>query len=73
MVAVAKGGTFQFTLSSTGSLLPVISNCVTKVKATGVSNAGDFTIASPPKPPVVAQKACRSQHTGRSLRQRKTY
>ena len=55
MVAVAKGGTFQFKLSSTGSLLPVLSNCLTKTKATGVANAGDFTIVSPPKPPVVAK------------------
>src|SRR5579871_2733296 len=36
MVAVAKGATFQFALSSTGPLLPAISNCVAKVKATGV-------------------------------------
>lgn len=55
MVAVAKGGTFQFSLNSTGSLLPVLSNCVTKVKTAGLSNAGDFSIISPPKPSVVAK------------------
>jgi S1-C subfamily serine protease len=49
MVAVAKGTTFQFNLTSTGPLLPVLANCVTKVKAAGVSNAGDF---SAPKPAV---------------------
>ena len=43
MVAVAKGATFQFNLTSTGPLLPVLSNCVTKVKAGGISNAGDFS------------------------------
>jgi S1-C subfamily serine protease len=53
MVAVAKGATFQFKLDSTGALLSAISNCVAKVKASGISNAGDFTIVSPPKPPVV--------------------
>ncbi len=55
MVAVAKGSTFQFKLDATGTLLPVISNCVTKVKATGISNAGDFTIAVAPKPPNAAK------------------
>jgi hypothetical protein len=55
MVAVARGGTFQFNLNTTGTLLAVISNCVAKVKATGVNNAGDFAIVSPPKPPVVAK------------------
>jgi S1-C subfamily serine protease len=65
MVAVAKGGTFQFNLTSTGTLLPVISNCVTKVKATGVSNAGDFAIASPPKPPAATKPvATNTQATG---------
>jgi S1-C subfamily serine protease len=53
MVAVAKGATFQFNLSSTGTLLPVISNCVTKVRASGISNVRDFAIVSPPKPAVV--------------------
>jgi S1-C subfamily serine protease len=57
MVAVAKGGTFQFDLKSTGPLLPALANCVVKVKATGVANAGDFA-APAPKPaaakPVVA-------------------
>jgi S1-C subfamily serine protease len=57
MVAVAKGGTFQFNLTSTGPLLAVLANCVAKVKSAGVANAGDFTVAAP-KPaaakPVVA-------------------
>jgi S1-C subfamily serine protease len=47
MVATAKGATYQFNLTSTGSLLPVLTNCVSKVKSAGVSNAGDFSIAAP--------------------------
>jgi S1-C subfamily serine protease len=50
MVAVAKGATFQFALNSAGTLLPVISNCVTKVRATGVDHAGDFSVAASPNP-----------------------
>jgi S1-C subfamily serine protease len=61
MVAVAKGGTFQFNLTSTGALLSALSNCVTKVKAAGLSNAGDFSVVSPPKPPVVAKVATNPQ------------
>ena len=53
MVAVAKGGTFQFNLTTTGPLLPVLANCVTKVKASGIANAGDF---APPAPKPVAPK-----------------
>jgi S1-C subfamily serine protease len=49
MVAVAKGSTFQFNLTSTAPLLSALANCVTKVKAAGVANAGDF---SAPKPAV---------------------
>jgi S1-C subfamily serine protease len=47
MVATAKGATYQFNLTSTGSLLPVLSNCVSKVKSTGVANASDFSIPVP--------------------------
>jgi S1-C subfamily serine protease len=42
MVAVARGTTLQFNLSSTGPLLAALANCVTKIKAEGVGNAGDF-------------------------------
>lgn len=56
MVAVAKGGTFQFNLTTTGPLLPVLANCVAMVKTSGVANAGDFTPPAPkpavPKPVV---------------------
>jgi S1-C subfamily serine protease len=47
MVAVAKGGTYQFNLTTTGPLLPALANCVVKVKATGVANAGDFAVSAP--------------------------
>jgi S1-C subfamily serine protease len=58
MVAVGKGTTFQFNLTSTGQLLPTISNCVAKIKSGGIANAGDFSIPIP-KPPAkpVAQSA----------------
>jgi hypothetical protein len=39
MVAVAKGVTLQFSLDSTGKLLPIIGNCVTKVKTGGLASA----------------------------------
>jgi S1-C subfamily serine protease len=55
MVAVAKGQTFQFNLS-TGQLLPTIANCVTKMRSGGIANAGDFSVL-PPKPPVAVKPA----------------
>lgn len=42
MVAVARGTPLQFNLNSAGPLLTALANCVTKVKAEGVNNAGDF-------------------------------
>jgi len=42
MVAVARGTPLQFNLSSTGPLIAALANCVTRVKADGVNNAGDF-------------------------------
>jgi S1-C subfamily serine protease len=56
MIATVKDQTLQFSLTSTGQLLPVIANCVAKVKATGLANAGDFS-AAPPKPPAAAVPA----------------
>jgi S1-C subfamily serine protease len=53
MVAVGKGTTFHFNLTSTGQLMPVIANCVAKIKAGGIAAAGDFSIP-PPKPPAKA-------------------
>jgi S1-C subfamily serine protease len=56
MAVTAKGQIFQFNLNSTGQLLPVIANCVAKVKSAGVTNAGDFSVL-PAKPPVAATPA----------------
>ena len=47
MVATAGGTTFQFNLTSTGPLLAALANCVTRVKAEGISNAGDFSAVRP--------------------------
>jgi hypothetical protein len=49
MSAFAKGQIFQFNLNGTAQLVPTLANCVQSVKAHGISNAGDFTIAAAPK------------------------
>jgi S1-C subfamily serine protease len=56
MVAILKGQTYQFNMNSTGQVVPVVANCVAKVKASGLANAGDFSIL-PPKPPAPATPA----------------
>jgi S1-C subfamily serine protease len=57
MVAMAKGATFQFNLTSTGPLLPVLSNCVVKIKSGGMANAGDFSVTKQPAEKPVAALA----------------
>jgi S1-C subfamily serine protease len=47
MAATTAGTTYQFNLTSVGPLLPVIANCVTKIKAEGINSAGDFSAARP--------------------------
>ena len=42
MVAMAKGATYQFNLTSTGPLLLVLANCVIKTKSAGVSMPAIF-------------------------------
>jgi S1-C subfamily serine protease len=54
MVAVAKGTPLQFVLASTGQLVPVIANCVARIKSGGLAAAGDFL---PPVKPVVQTTA----------------
>ena len=39
MVAVGKGTTLQFNMTSTGQLLPTIANCVSKIKSGGIAKA----------------------------------
>lgn len=43
MVATAGRAVLNFDLTSTGPVVTALANCVTKVKAEGLSKAGDFT------------------------------
>lgn len=43
MVATAGRAVLNFDLTSTGPVITALANCVTKVKAEGLSKAGDFT------------------------------
>ena len=56
MVATGSQQTVNFDLAMVGRLVPIIENCVNRVKASGVEAAGDFSIA-PPKPPVATAAA----------------
>jgi len=56
MMANVKDQTLQFSLVSTDQLLSAIATCVVKVKAAGVTNAGDFS-APPAKPTASATPA----------------
>jgi S1-C subfamily serine protease len=51
MVATGNQGPINFELAMIGKLVPMITNCVDRMKANGVAAAGDFSIA-PPKPPI---------------------
>jgi S1-C subfamily serine protease len=51
MVVSDRNISVNFDLAMVGRLLPIIENCVNRVKANGVAAAGDFSIA-PPKPPI---------------------
>jgi len=56
---VVKGQVTQLNLTSTSQLLPVIVNCMTKTRVSGVDAAGDFSIAAakPAAPPTQASAA----------------
>ena len=47
MAATTAGGTYQFNLTSIGPLMPMLANCVAKIKAGGINSAGDFSAAKP--------------------------
>ena len=47
MVALAKGNTFQFALTSTTQLMPVLANCVDRMNRGGMQAAGDFSVDTP--------------------------
>ncbi len=66
MTAYTQGQLFQFKLDQTAQLLPTLANCVAKTKQFGVANAGDFSVALPPKPVAVA--APQSPPVGGSLK-----
>jgi S1-C subfamily serine protease len=52
MTAYTQGQLFQFNLDQTGQLLPVLLNCVEKVRQSGVASARDFAL--PVAKPVAA-------------------
>jgi S1-C subfamily serine protease len=64
MVATGNTQTVQFNVSTVGTLLPIITNCVDKIKSGGLAAATDFSV-SVPKPPVVttAAKSTESEAT----------
>jgi hypothetical protein len=49
MTAVAKGNVFNFALTSTSQLMPVLTNCLERMNRGGVQAAGDFSIVTPPR------------------------
>jgi len=51
MSAYAQGQLFQFDMSGTSALLPVLANCVAKTRALGVEKVGDFSVPLPARPP----------------------
>jgi S1-C subfamily serine protease len=68
MVATAGRAVLNFDLTSTGPVIAALANCVTKVKADGLSKAGDFTkIAAKQQPapdkqaPPAGSKAVRAK------------
>jgi S1-C subfamily serine protease len=70
MAATTGGNTYQFNLTSTGPLLPVIANCVAKIKAQGIDSAGDFSVARPvaAKAEAPAAEAPKDAKPGRSAK-----
>ena len=55
MVATAGRAVLNFDLTSTGPVIAALANCVTRVKADGLSKAGDFTKGTT-KPAATADK-----------------
>ena len=43
MMALAQGKTFQFALTSTSQLMPILANCVDRMNRGGMRAAGDFS------------------------------
>ena len=57
MTAYTQGQLFQFKLDQTGQLLPVLANCVAKIKQSGLAAAGDFSALPAAKPTAAAAAA----------------
>jgi S1-C subfamily serine protease len=65
MVAVASGRPYQFNLTSISPLLSALANCVSKVRAEGIDNAGDFAKGVAAKSETQnTQASPKSQRTG---------
>ncbi|WP_028351972.1 S1C family serine protease [Bradyrhizobium murdochi] len=54
MTAYTQGQLFQFNLDQTGQLLPVLANCVAKIRQSGLASAGDFSVLPAAKPVAAA-------------------
>ncbi|KRR00082.1 S1C family serine protease [Bradyrhizobium valentinum] len=54
MTAYTQGRLFQFNLDQTGQLLPVLVNCVAKIRQSGLASAGDFSVLPAAKPVAAA-------------------
>lgn len=69
MVAQAGRSTVQFNLTSTGPLLTALATCVSKIKADGLSAAGDFSkvAAAKSNTPPDAQGAAPASKASRSV------
>ena len=59
MTAYTQGQLFQFNLDQTGQLLPVLANCVAKIRQSGVASAGDFSVPPAAKPVAAAARRIR--------------
>ncbi|WP_439395432.1 S1C family serine protease [Bradyrhizobium sp. PMVTL-01] len=67
MVATSGRTVLNFDLTSTGSVIAALSNCVTRVKADGLNKAGDFTKGAA-KPAAVAEKQAPPSASGKPVR-----
>jgi len=70
MVVTTNGSKpLQFVLTSTAPLIAALANCVTRVKADGLSKAGDFTKGAA-KPAATAEKQAAAPAGGKPARAR---
>ncbi len=67
MVATAGRSVLNFDLTSTGSVIAALANCVTRVKADGLDKAGDFTKGAA-KPAATTEKQASPPASGKSAK-----